>query len=110
MTRGPWVVDDDAPLRQARSVMVDREVHHLPVVRGGVLAARFRARLIPATNSTLELGLIGTTGATAQAVGAYFQVTPGGVLQREVLHDPPHQRHRPSALASCCRMAETVQP
>ena len=37
MTRGPWVIDDDAPLRQARSVMVDHEIHHLPVVRRGVL-------------------------------------------------------------------------
>lgn len=37
MTRGPWVVDDDAPLRQARSLMVDREVHHLPVLRRGEL-------------------------------------------------------------------------
>ena len=37
MTRGPWVVDDDAPLRQARSLMVDREVHHLSVTRRGTL-------------------------------------------------------------------------
>ena len=37
MTRGPWVVDDDAPLRQARSLMVDREVHHLPVTHRGTL-------------------------------------------------------------------------
>ncbi len=37
MTRGPLVVDDDAPLRQARSLMVDREVHHLPVLRRGTL-------------------------------------------------------------------------
>lgn len=37
MTRGPWVVNDDAPLRQARSLMVEHEVHHLPVVRRGVL-------------------------------------------------------------------------
>ena len=37
MTRGPWVVDDDAPLRQARSLMVDHEIHHLPVVRRGAL-------------------------------------------------------------------------
>ncbi len=37
MTRGPWVVDDDAPLRQARSLMVDREVHHLPVTHQGTL-------------------------------------------------------------------------
>lgn len=37
MTRGPWVVDDDAPLRQARSLMVEHEVHHLPVVRRGTL-------------------------------------------------------------------------
>ncbi len=37
MTRGPWVVDDDAPLRQARSRMVEHEVHHLPVVRRGAL-------------------------------------------------------------------------
>lgn len=37
MTRGPHVVDEDAPLRQARSLMVDREVHHLPVLRRGTL-------------------------------------------------------------------------
>lgn len=37
MTQGPWVVDDDAPLRQARSLMVEHEVHHLPVVRRGTL-------------------------------------------------------------------------
>lgn len=37
MTRGPWVIDDDAPLRQARSLMVDHEIHHLPVVRRGAL-------------------------------------------------------------------------
>ena len=37
MTRGPWVVDDDAPLRQARHLMVDREIHHLPVVQRGRL-------------------------------------------------------------------------
>jgi len=37
MTRGPWVVDDDAPLRQARGLMVEHEIHHLPVVRRGTL-------------------------------------------------------------------------
>lgn len=37
MTRGPWVVSDDAPLRQARSLMVDHEIHHLPVMRRGAL-------------------------------------------------------------------------
>ena len=37
MTRGPWVVDDDAPLRQARGLMVDHDIHHLPVVRRGTL-------------------------------------------------------------------------
>jgi acetoin utilization protein AcuB len=37
MTRGPWVVSDDAPLRQARGLMVDHEIHHLPVVRRGAL-------------------------------------------------------------------------
>lgn len=37
MTRGPWVVDDDAPLRQARSLIVKHEIHHLPVVRRGAV-------------------------------------------------------------------------
>ena len=42
---------------------------------------RARARFVNATNSTLELGFISTTGATAQANGCYWQMTPGGVLQ-----------------------------
>lgn len=37
MTHGPWIVSDDAPLRQARSLMVEHEIHHLPVVRRGAL-------------------------------------------------------------------------
>ena len=44
MTRGPWVVDDDAPLRQARSLMVDHEIHHLPVVRHGALVGMLSDR------------------------------------------------------------------
>ena len=44
MTRGPWVVDDDAPLRQARSLMVDHEIHHLPVVRRGALVGMLSDR------------------------------------------------------------------
>ncbi|MGE0815255.1 MAG: CBS domain-containing protein [Vicinamibacterales bacterium] len=37
MTSQLTVIGEDAPLRQARSVMVDHDIHHLPVVRGGVL-------------------------------------------------------------------------
>lgn len=37
MTRGPHAIGEDAPLRQARSLMVDHEVHHLPVLRRGAL-------------------------------------------------------------------------
>lgn len=37
MTPHPYVIDEDAPLRQARGVMVAHDIHHLPVVRGGRL-------------------------------------------------------------------------
>lgn len=33
MTPHPYVIDEGAPLRQARSVMVEHDIHHLPVVR-----------------------------------------------------------------------------
>lgn len=33
MTPHPHVIDEGAPLRQARSVMVEHDIHHLPVVR-----------------------------------------------------------------------------
>ena len=35
MTAHLWVIGEDAPLRQARHVMVQHEIHHLPVVQGG---------------------------------------------------------------------------
>ena len=35
MTGHLWVVGEDAPLRQARSLMVEHEIHHLPVVQQG---------------------------------------------------------------------------
>lgn len=44
MTRSPWVVDDDAPLRQARCLMVEHEIHHLPVVRRGTLVGMLSDR------------------------------------------------------------------
>lgn len=34
MTAHLWVIGEDAPLRQARNVMVEHEIHHLPVVQG----------------------------------------------------------------------------
>ena len=44
MTRGPRVVDDDAPLRQARCLMVEHEIHHLPVLRRGTLVGMLSDR------------------------------------------------------------------
>lgn len=35
MTRHLWVIGEDAPLRQARHLMVEHEIHHLPVVQHG---------------------------------------------------------------------------
>ncbi len=35
MTANLWVIAEDAPLRQARYLMVEHEIHHLPVVQGG---------------------------------------------------------------------------
>ena len=35
MTCHLWVIGEDAPLRQARSLMVEHDIHHLPVVRKG---------------------------------------------------------------------------
>ena len=35
MTCHLWVIGEDAPLRQARSLMVEHGIHHLPVVRTG---------------------------------------------------------------------------
>ncbi len=35
MTCHLWVIGEDAPLRQARSLMVEHGIHHLPVVRKG---------------------------------------------------------------------------
>jgi acetoin utilization protein AcuB len=35
MTHHPWVIGEDAPLRQARSLMVEHEIRHLPVVHRG---------------------------------------------------------------------------
>lgn len=45
------------------------------------LFARFRARLLGATNTTIEVGFGDSTGATACANGAYWQVTSAGVVQ-----------------------------
>ena len=35
MTERLWVIGEDAPLRQARSLMVEHDIHHLPVVQSG---------------------------------------------------------------------------
>ena len=35
MTGRLWVIGEDAPLRQARSLMVEHDIHHLPVVQHG---------------------------------------------------------------------------
>ena len=35
MTERLWVIGEDAPLRQARSLMVEHDIHHLPVVQNG---------------------------------------------------------------------------
>lgn len=45
------------------------------------LVGRARARIVPATNSTIELGFFDSTGATANTNGAYWQATPAGVIQ-----------------------------
>lgn len=45
------------------------------------LFARYRARLLGATNTTIEVGFGDSTGATACANGAYWQVTSAGVVQ-----------------------------
>lgn len=37
MTTHPHVIDEGAPLRQARGVMVEHDIHHLPVVRRGTV-------------------------------------------------------------------------
>ena len=43
--------------------------------------AKFRLRAKWESNSVIEFGFGAQTGATAQAVGAYFQITAGGVTQ-----------------------------
>ena len=35
MTAHLWIIGEDAPLRQARYLMVEHQIHHLPVVQGG---------------------------------------------------------------------------
>lgn len=35
MTRHPWVIEEDQPLRVARHVMAEHGIRHLPVVRAG---------------------------------------------------------------------------
>lgn len=38
MTPFPYAIEADAPLRQARQMMLEHDVHHLPVTRDGTLA------------------------------------------------------------------------
>ena len=45
------------------------------------LFSRSRARIVAATNSTIELGFFDSLGANTNTNGAYWQCTPAGVIQ-----------------------------
>lgn len=83
MTRGPWVVDDDAPLRQARSLMVDHEIHHLPVVRQGTLVGVLSDRDLKRALDP-QLGLPPEDELFVRDVCVFdaFSVPPGEPLER----------------------------
>ena len=44
MTPFPWSVEIDAPLEQARAMMAEQEIHHLPVTEKGVLVGVLSGR------------------------------------------------------------------
>jgi acetoin utilization protein AcuB len=53
MTRQPWTIASDAPLVQARALMRERHIRHLPVVEGGKLAGIVSERDIHRTQKLL---------------------------------------------------------
>ena len=44
MTPFPWSIDIDAPLSEARSMMGEHEIHHLPVTEAGALVGVISGR------------------------------------------------------------------
>lgn len=44
MTPFPWSIDIDAPLSQARAMMSEHEIHHLPVTEAGALVGVISGR------------------------------------------------------------------
>jgi acetoin utilization protein AcuB len=83
MTRGPWIIDDDAPLRQARSLMVDHEIHHLPVVRRGALVGMLSDRDVKRALDP-DLGLPPEEELFVRDVCTFdaYSVPPGEPLER----------------------------
>lgn len=83
MTAHLWVIGEDAPLRQARSLMVEHDIHHLPVVQHGrcvgVLADRDVKRALDP-----DLGLPPEDELFVRDVCAFdvYAVTPDEPLER----------------------------
>jgi CBS domain-containing protein len=44
MTPFPWSIEIDAPLEEARAMMAEYEIHHLPVTEGGALVGVLTGR------------------------------------------------------------------
>lgn len=57
MTPQPWTVQLDDSLTVARRMMAEREVHHLPVLDGGVVVGMVTDRDLAGTES--RLGTVG---------------------------------------------------
>ncbi len=99
MTRGPWVVDDDAPLRQARSLMVDREVHHLPVTHQGTLVGVLSDRDVKRALDP-ELGLPPEDELSVRGVWVFAATAAGPPAPPDGGPPPMADRHIGSALVT----------
>ena len=53
MTRQPWTVQLDDSLTVARRMMAEREIHHLPVLDGGIVVGMVTDRDLAGTQGRL---------------------------------------------------------
>ncbi len=97
MTEHLWVIGEDEPLRLARNLMVEHEIHHLPVVQGGRCVGVLTDRDVKrALDPDLGLPPEDELFVRDACVFDVYAVAPGELLER-VLREMA-RRHIGSAL------------
>ncbi len=108
MTAHLWVIGEDAPLRQARSLMVEHDIHHLPVVQHGrcvgVLADRDVKRALDP-----DLGLPPEDELFVRDVCVFdvYAVTPDEPLERVLRTLSSGTSDRPSSSSTAAWSASS---